>query len=48
MKTTASMVKKGLYGADISETLSLFNWNPTPFSKTILDMTISLKNHGYI
>jgi len=43
MKNTSSMIKRGYYEADISETISLFNWNPIPFKKTLEDMTISLK-----
>ena len=43
MKSTSSMIKRGCYGADISETISIFNWVPIPFEKTLEDMTISLK-----
>tara|TARA_Y100001968_G_scaffold289915_1_gene293285 strand:+ start:328 stop:1341 length:1014 start_codon:yes stop_codon:yes gene_type:complete len=43
MKSTSSMIKRGSYGADISETISIFDWQPTPFKKTLEDMTISLK-----
>ena len=43
MKTTALMIERGQYGADISETISMFNWNPIPFKKTLEDMTHSLK-----
>mgnify|MGYP001161410831 CR=1 FL=1 len=43
MKNTSYMIKRGYYGADISETTSLFNWTPIPFKKTLEDMTISLK-----
>ena len=42
MKSTASMIKRGCYGADISETISIFDWDPIPFQKTLEDMTISL------
>ena len=43
MKRTASMIKRGCYGADISETISLYDWEPIPFEKTLEDMTNSLK-----
>ena len=43
MKSTSSMIKRGCYGADISETISIFDWVPTPIEKTFEDMTISLK-----
>ena len=43
MKSTSSMIKRGRYGADISETISIFDWEPTPFKKTLEDMTSSLK-----
>lgn len=44
MRNTASMIKRGCYGADISETISLFDWEPIPFRKTLEDMTNSLKH----
>ena len=43
MKSTASMIKRGCYGADISETISIFGWEPIPLEKTLEDMTTSLK-----
>ena len=43
MKTTASMIQRGCYGADISETIALYGWEPIPFQKTIEDMTNSLR-----
>ena len=43
MKSTSSMIKRGCYNADISETISIFNWEPIPFEKTLADMTTSLK-----
>tara|TARA_B100000700_G_C14903338_1_gene788475 strand:- start:88 stop:1110 length:1023 start_codon:yes stop_codon:yes gene_type:complete len=46
MKSTTSMIERGRYGANISETMSLYNWEPTPFKKTLEDMTNSLKNIG--
>ena len=44
MKSTASMIERGCYGADISETIALYDWDPIPFDKTLKDMTNSLKN----
>ena len=43
MKSTALMIKRGSYKVDISETKSLFDWNPIPLRKTLEDMTNSLK-----
>ena len=43
MKITSSMIKRGCYGADISETISIFDWDPIPFKKTLEDMTSSLQ-----
>ena len=43
MKSTSSMIKRGCYGADISETISIFDWDPIPFKTTLEDMTTSLK-----
>tara|TARA_B100000965_G_scaffold359293_2_gene339256 strand:- start:17105 stop:18118 length:1014 start_codon:yes stop_codon:yes gene_type:complete len=42
MKSTASMIKRGCYGADLSQTISIFEWEPIPFEKTMRDMTNSL------
>ncbi len=44
MKNTASMIKRGCYGANVAETISLYDWEPIPFEKTLEDMTNSLKN----
>tara|TARA_Y100001968_G_scaffold17086_2_gene13590 strand:+ start:6341 stop:7357 length:1017 start_codon:yes stop_codon:yes gene_type:complete len=44
MRITSSMIKRGCYGADISETISLYGWEPIPFEKTLEDMTSSIKN----
>ena len=44
MKSTSSMIKRGRYGADISETSSIFDWKPIPLKKTLEDMTLSLKH----
>ena len=43
MKSMAAMVKRGSYGADITETISIFNWEPIPLEKTLIDMGNSLK-----
>tara|TARA_B100000965_G_scaffold58783_1_gene44868 strand:- start:5588 stop:6604 length:1017 start_codon:yes stop_codon:yes gene_type:complete len=43
MKSTASMIKRGCYGADISETIAIFDWEPIPLKKTLKDMVNSLK-----
>ena len=44
MKSTAYMIKRGCYDADISETISLYDWKPIPLKKTLEDMTNSLNN----
>ena len=43
MKSMAAMVNRGSYGADITETISIFNWAPIPLEKTLIDMGNSLK-----
>ncbi|WP_041710645.1 SDR family oxidoreductase [Prochlorococcus marinus] len=43
MKSMANMVNRGSYGADISETISIFNWEPISLEKTLIDMGNSLK-----
>ncbi len=42
MKSTSTMIKRGQYEADISETISLFDWEPIPLKKTLEDMTLTL------
>tara|TARA_Y100001978_G_C23681099_1_gene429064 strand:- start:606 stop:1607 length:1002 start_codon:yes stop_codon:yes gene_type:complete len=42
MRSTSVMVKRGCYGTDISETVSLFNWEPITLRKTLDDMVKSL------
>ncbi len=42
MKIMAAMVNMGSYGADITETISIFNWEPISL-KTLIDMINSLK-----
>ena len=43
MKSMAVMVNRGSYGADITETISIFNWGPISLEKTLIDMSNSLK-----
>jgi len=43
MKSMAAMVNRGSYGADITETISIFNWKPISLEKTLIDMCESLK-----
>jgi len=43
MRTSASMIKRGDFSLDLSETTDIFNWEPTPFYKTMLDMSNSIK-----
>ena len=43
MKSMAAMVNRGSYGADITETISIFNWEPISLEKTLIDMSNSLK-----
>ena len=47
MKITSSMIRKGCYGADVSETFSIFDWEPTSLRKTLQDMAFSLKKIIY-
>ena len=42
MKNTSFMIKRGCYEVNMSETISIFDWDPIPFRKTLADMTISL------
>ena len=43
MKTSESMIKRGNFSLDLSLTNEIYNWQPTPFYKTMLDMSNSLK-----
>ena len=43
MKITSSMIKRGFYSVDLSETISIFNWEPIPLEETLIDMTNSIK-----
>ena len=43
MKTSALMIKRGFFSLDISETISMYDWDPIAFDKTMFDMINSLK-----
>ena len=43
MRITSMMINKGYFEVDISKTISIFNWVPTPLEKTLLDMTKSFR-----
>ena len=43
MRSTSFMIKRGCYSVDISETKSLFNWEPINLKKTLEDMVNSIK-----
>ncbi len=43
MKITSSMIQRGFYKVDLSETVSIFNWKPIPLKETLVDMTNSIK-----
>ena len=43
MKTSESMIKRGNFSLDLSLTNEIYNWEPIPFYKTMLDMSNSLK-----
>ena len=36
-------IKIGGYNADISETVSIFDWKKTPLEQTVADMGIAIK-----
>ncbi len=42
MKSMAAMVNRGAYSADITETISIFNWEPITLENTLIDMGNSL------
>ena len=44
MKITSSLIKRGFYKVDISETISIYNWKPIPLEETLNDMTKSLES----
>ena len=43
MRTSKSMIKRGDFSLDLSKTNEIYNWEPTPFYKTMADMSNSLK-----
>ena len=43
MKSMAAMVNRGSYCADMTETISIFDWKPISLEKTLIDMCESLK-----
>ena len=43
MRTSASMIKRGDFSLDLSDTYDIYNWQPTPLHETLLDMSNSLK-----
>ncbi len=43
MRITSSMIKRGFYKVDLSETISIFNWQPVPLEETLNDMTKSIQ-----
>ena len=38
IKSIVTMVHRGTYSAEISETYSLFNWEPIDLEETLIDM----------
>ena len=44
MKITSSLIKRGFYKVDISETISIYNWKPIALEETLNDMTKSLES----
>lgn len=43
MRTTASMIRRGCYDTENSETKTIFNWEPIQLEDSLKDMTNSLK-----
>ena len=43
MRITSSMIKRGFYKVDLSDTISIFHWQPIPLEETICDMTKSIQ-----
>jgi len=43
MRITSSMIKRGFYKVDLSETISIYNWQPFPLEETLHDMTKSMQ-----
>ncbi len=44
MRTSKYMIKRGDFSLDLNQTSEIYNWEPTPFFKTMVDMSNSLKN----
>ncbi len=43
MKTSSLMIKKGYFNVDISQTISIYDWEPINFNETMKEMSKSLK-----
>jgi len=43
MRTSETMIKRGDFSLDLSRTNEIYDWEPTPFYKTMVDMSNSLK-----
>tara|TARA_Y100000589_G_scaffold168244_1_gene160054 strand:- start:4066 stop:5082 length:1017 start_codon:yes stop_codon:yes gene_type:complete len=43
MKITSNMIQRGFYSVDLSDTISIFNWEPISLEQTLFDMTNSIK-----
>lgn len=43
MRTSASMIKRGNFSLDLSQTTDIYNWKPRPLYETMSDMSDSLK-----
>ena len=43
MRITSSMIKRGFYKVDLSETISIYDWQPIPLEETLSDMTKSIQ-----
>ena len=43
MKISSTMINRGSFDVDISETVRIYNWEPIPFYKTMKDMTKSIE-----
>ena len=43
MRITSSMIRRGVYEVDLTETNSLYKWKPIPLEETLSDMTKSMQ-----
>ena len=43
MRTSKYMIKRGDFSLDLNQTSEIYNWEPTPFYETMVDMSNSLK-----